>query len=69
MWYEKPFFLLLSYFLKKLYIADVRKADMIFTNSVTNQRRIKEWIGRDAIVLSPPVDTDEFHPLALEEFS
>lgn len=66
-WYEKPIFLLLSFFLKHLYISDLRRADIIFTNSHANQENIRAWIGREAIFLPPPVDTHLFHPYASEE--
>lgn len=54
----------MAYLLQKLYIAEVKRIDVIFVNSTKNKERIQEWFGRDdAIVLYPPVDTQHFVPV------
>lgn len=63
-WYAKVPYMFAAYLLRKLYIAEVRKIDVIFVNSLKNKERMREWFGRDdAIVLYPPVDTDRFTPV------
>lgn len=60
-WYARIPYVIAAYFFRKLYIAEVRKVDVIFVNSLRNKERMREWFGRDdAIVLYPPVDTDRF---------
>jgi glycosyltransferase involved in cell wall biosynthesis len=34
--------------------------DIILTNSLNTQARIKKFVGKDSIVLYPPVDTKKF---------
>ncbi len=61
-WYAKVPYRIMAYLLKRLYIAEVKRIDIIFVNSTKNKERIKDWFGRDdAIVLYPPVDTDTFY--------
>lgn len=60
-WYARIPYVIAAYFFRKLYIAEVRKVDVIFVNSLRNKERMREWFGRDdAIVLYPPVDMDKF---------
>lgn len=57
----KPFYIVFAYFLQRIYIAELWKVWTIFVNSKKNQVRMREWIDRDdAIILSPPVDTEKF---------
>ncbi len=54
---------IMAYFMRILYIRELRKVDTIFVNSRKNKERIRKWIGRDdAIILTPPVDTQKFTP-------
>lgn len=39
-----------------------QRPDVIVANSSTVSRRIKQWWGRDSIVVHPPVDIDRFLP-------
>ena len=53
----------MAWILRKAYIAELQKPSVIFVNSAKNRDRIREWIGRDdAVILSPPVDTEHFSP-------
>lgn len=54
---------IMAWILKKMYIAELRRFDIILTNSTENQKRLKEWCNIDAKVLFPPVNTDKFVPL------
>ncbi len=56
----KPLFNLLSYIFKKMYESDISKMDLILTNSINTQKRIKKFLWLDSIVLYPPVNLDEF---------
>ena len=56
----KPFY---AYFIHKLKIWDYTTAgrvDLFIANSSFVQKRIKKYYRREALVLSPPVDADEF---------
>lgn len=67
-WYAKIPYVMAIYLLRKLYIAEIQKVDVIFVNSLKNKERMREWFGRgDAIVLYPPVDTEKFLPRGQEE--
>lgn len=56
----KPFFLILVYFFKKMYKYDITKIDLLLTNSENTKKRIKHFLWKDAIVLYPPVDMEQF---------
>ncbi len=59
-WWQRPFFdiwVLINRHLNKTY---VKKVDTIVCNSVNTQRRVKEYLERDGVVINPPVDTEEF---------
>ena len=49
-------------FLKRWDYKASKRPDYFIANSVNVQRRIKKYYGRDSIVVSPPVDTELFHP-------
>lgn len=56
----RPFFKLFCFVFKKMYERDVKKMDLILTNSINTQKRIKKFLWLDAKVLYPPVDLSEF---------
>ena len=56
----KPLFNILSYVFKKMYESDIEKMDLILTNSINTQNRIKQFLWLDSIVLYPPVNLEEF---------
>ena len=56
----RPLFLLISYVFKRLYESDIKKMDLVLTNSLNTKKRIKKFLWLDSIVLYPPVDLQEF---------
>lgn len=56
----RPIFNLLSNIFKKMYESDIKKMDLILTNSLNTKKRIKEFLWIDSTVLYPPVLLDEF---------
>lgn len=56
----RPVFKVFCYIFKKMYERDVKKMDLVLTNSMNTQARIKKYLWLDAKVLYPPVDLDEF---------
>ena len=56
----KPSFKLFCFVFRKMYEADVKKMDLILTNSINTKNRIKKFLWLDAQVLYPPVDLDLF---------
>ena len=56
----KPFFKIFCFIFKYMYEKDIKKMDLIFTNSKNTQNRIKKYLNVDSIVLYPPVDLDVF---------
>ncbi len=57
----RPAFNLISYVFKKMYESDIKKMDLIVTNSENTKARLKKfiWVKADR-VLYPPVDIDSF---------
>ena len=58
--YMRPAFQILSYFFKKMYERDIKKMDVILTNSKNTQERIKNFLDLDSQILYPPVNLEEF---------
>jgi len=58
--YLKPVFKTGCFVFKKLYERDISKMDLILTNSINTQKRIKKYLWYDSEVLYPPVDTSKF---------
>ncbi len=56
----KPIFNILSYIFRKMYESDITKMDLILTNSINTQKRIKSFLWLKSIVLYPPVNLEEF---------
>lgn len=50
----------LSNIFRKMYERDIKKIDLILTNSKNTQSRIKEFLWLDSKVLYPPVDLNKF---------
>ena len=59
-WYMKPAFEVISYVFKKMYESDIRKMDLIITNSENTRARLKDFLGYDSVVVYPPVKLWEF---------
>ncbi len=58
--YMRPAFQILSYFFKKMYERDIKKMDIILTNSQNTKDRIKKFLDLDSQILYPPVNLEEF---------
>ncbi len=56
----RPIFKIFTFIFKKMYERDVKKMDLILTNSKNTQKRIKKFLDLDSHVLYPPVDLREF---------
>ncbi len=59
-WYLRPIFKIACAVFKYLYEKDLKRIDLILTNSKNTQVRIKKYLGYDSQVLYPPVDTKRF---------
>jgi len=64
----RPFFNFWFLLFKKLYERDIRKMDLILTNSQNTKDRIKKFLWLDAEILYPPVDLDEFKFLKQKDY-
>lgn len=56
----RPVFLFVSYIFRKMYESDIKKMDVILTNSINTQKRIKKFLWLDSTILYPPVNLEEF---------
>jgi glycosyltransferase involved in cell wall biosynthesis len=59
-WYLRPIFKLACRIFKFLYERDLKKIDLILTNSENTKARIKKYLWYDSHVLYPPVDVKRF---------
>lgn len=64
----KPAFLFISYIFRKMYERDISKMDLILTNSINTQKRIKKFLWIDSKILYPPVDLDEFKFISQKDY-
>ena len=64
----KPFFKLFCFIFKKMYENDIKKMDLILTNSINTQKRIKSFLNLDSKVLYPPVDNESFKFLSTKDY-
>ena len=69
LWYfRRLLFIIGSKFFQYLYERDIKKMDIILTNSKNTQARIKKYLWLDAIVLYPPVDRTRFSYISDEGY-
>ncbi|QFR39459.1 glycosyltransferase family 4 protein [Candidatus Gracilibacteria bacterium 28_42_T64] len=66
--YIRPIFNIVSYVFKRMYESDIKKMDIILTNSENTKARIKDFLGLDSFVLYPPVNGAEFKFLEQKEY-
>ncbi len=64
----KPVFKLFCYVFKKSYESDVKKMDLVLTNSINTQKRIKKFLWIDSVVLYPPVNLREFKYISTKDY-
>lgn len=64
----RPAFLFVSYIFRKMYERDISKIDLILTNSINTQKRIKKFLWIDSKILYPPVDLDEFKFISQKDY-
>ncbi len=60
----RPAFKISCYIFKLLYEKDLKKMDLILTNSLNTQSRIKRYLWYESKVLYPPVDTSKFRHIS-----
>jgi len=51
-----------------MYELDIKKMDLILTNSINTKNRIKEFLELDAHVVYPPVILDRFKYISQGDF-
>ncbi len=66
--YLKFAFNFLSTIFRKMYELDIKKIDLILTNSKNTQNRIKDFLWLDSKVLYPPVDLKQFKWIKQEDY-
>lgn len=64
----RPFFILFCFIFKKMYEQDIKKMDLILTNSQNTQQRIQKFLWVDSLILYPPVDTNEFKFISQKDY-
>ncbi len=64
----RPAFLITSYFFRKMYERDIKKMDLILTNSENTKKRIKKFLWLDSQILYPPVDLEEFKFISQKDY-
>ncbi len=66
--YLRFIFKIACFVFKKLYERDIKKMDLILTNSVNTQKRIKKFLWLDSVILYPPVDLELFKYLDQKDY-
>ena len=64
----RPFFRLGFFIFRKIYEKDIKKVDLVLTNSQNTKDRIKKYLWIDAHILYPPVDLKEFKYISQEDY-
>lgn len=64
----KPVFKLFCFVFKYMYEKDISKLDLILTNSINTQKRIKSFLDIDSEVLYPPVDMNQFRFISQKDY-
>ncbi len=59
-WYMRIPFEIISFVFKKMYESDIKKMDLILTNSINTQNRLKKFLWYDSKIIYPPVKLEEF---------
>jgi glycosyltransferase involved in cell wall biosynthesis len=67
-WYRKPVMMALMMWYRTCYETAVRDMDLIIANSRNVQGRIKQFLGRESLIVYPPCDIDSFEWLGQEDF-
>ncbi len=67
-YFLKTAFKVFSFVFKKMYERDVKKMDLILTNSINTQKRIKKFLWLDSVVLYPPVNLEEFKYIETSDY-
>jgi len=50
-----------------MYRRELNQVDEIYVNSRNLQVAMRQYLGRESEIIHPPVDTDYFVPLQIEE--
>ncbi len=59
-WWQKPIFDLWVYYNKFLYMKYLKHVWKIVCNSKNTKDRIKKYLGKDAVVIYPPIETSKY---------
>lgn len=59
-WYLRPALRALRFYVQHYYEPAVAKMDLVIANSENVRQRLLKYLGRDAVVVHPPCDTDKF---------
>ncbi len=65
---NRPAMMVLIYLYQKVYEDAVRAMDIIIANSENVQKRIKQYLSADSVVVYPPCDTTAFGWLGQEDY-
>ncbi|MEZ5582688.1 MAG: glycosyltransferase [Candidatus Competibacteraceae bacterium] len=66
--WQRPLLLALIGYVKSRYVKAIDKMDLVIANSENVRRRIRRYLGKDAIVIHPPCATDRFHWLGQHDY-
>lgn len=67
-WWQKPLLKMLSSYVKYHYENAVAQMDLIIANSENVQARIQHYLGKDSIVIPPPIAVDKFNWMEQGDF-
>lgn len=64
----KPIFKIFCFIFKKMYERDIRKMNLLLTNSKNTQERIQKFLWLHSTILYPPVDRELFRFLSQKDY-
>jgi len=60
-WWQKPLLKFLTVYVKYHYERSIAQMDTIIANSDNVRQRIKRYLGREALVINPPIEVEQFN--------
>lgn len=67
-WWKAIAYRLFCAFIRFNYERDLKHIDVIVANSKTIQERIKKYLGRDSVIVYPPIDTKKFQWIGQQDY-
>ncbi len=68
LWWQKPLLKLLARYVKYHYEQSIAQMDLIIANSKNVQQRIAHYLGKESLVIHPPIAVERFNWIAQGDY-